>query len=81
MIRWRSVLGEEAALGDHVQPGEQSQPFIEDVAHHMAVTSRAEQFQGQQRANGVSRRNLPAAGKAGSLENAVQVGRDQGGDE
>jgi hypothetical protein len=38
-----TVLGEEAALGDHVQPGEQSQPFIEDVAHHMAVTSRAEQ--------------------------------------
>ena len=39
-----TVLSQKAALGHDVQPGEQSQSLIEDVAHDVAVTRRAEQL-------------------------------------
>ena len=32
-----AVLGEEGALGDGIESGEQGQPFIQHVAHDVAV--------------------------------------------
>ena len=76
-----TVLGQEASLGHHVQPGEQRQSLIEDVAHDVAVTRRAEQLQPQQAAHGVRCRNHLAAGEAGLGEDAIQIGWHQRGEE
>ena len=52
-----AVLGEERALRDHVEAGEQGQALIEDVGHDVAVTARSEQLQSQQRTKRVLRRD------------------------
>ncbi len=44
-----TVLGEERALGDDIQPGEEGQPLIQHRAHDMAVTRRARELQRQER--------------------------------
>lgn len=51
-----AVLGQESTLGCAVEPGKESEPFIEDIAHHMGVASIAEEFQGQKRAHGMTGR-------------------------
>ena len=60
-----TVLGQEAALGHDVEPGEQRQSFIEDGTHDVAVTRRAKQFEAQQASQGVRRRNHLAAREGG----------------
>ena len=52
-----AVLGQEGSFRRHVQPGEQGEPLIQDLGHDMAVAPRAEEFQPQQRADRVIRRN------------------------
>ena len=76
-----TVLGQEAALGHDVQSGEQRQALIKDVAHHVTVACGAEQLQRQQAAYGVRCRDLLAAGKAGLLEDTIQIGGYQCGQE
>ena len=44
-----TVFGEKRAFGDLIQTGKKSQPFVEDVTHHVTMTSGAEKLQGQKR--------------------------------
>ena len=76
-----TVLGEKTSFGHDIEPGKQCQTFIEDVTHDVAVAGGAEQLQRQQAAHGLGRRNHPAAGESSLLEDAVQTGSDQRGEE
>src|SRR5262249_52518965 len=76
-----TVLGEERALGDRVESGEEGQPLIEDIAHDVAVARVAEELQGQQRSHGATGRDQSRSGEAAASQDRVQLGGDQGGQE
>ena len=76
-----TVFGEERSLGDHVQPGEEGQPLVEDRAHDVAVACVAEELQGQQRPHGTAGRDHLRSGEAAACQDRVQVGGDQVGQE
>src|SRR5208337_4511837 len=53
-----AVLGEEAALRCHIEPGKERQSLIEDRTHDVTVPSTAEELQRQQRAHRLGCRDL-----------------------
>jgi len=67
-----TVFGQEGPFGDDVQAGKQGQAFIEDITHDMAVACVAEEFEGQQGAQGVRRGDHGRAGEAGLTDQAVK---------
>ena len=73
-----AVLGEEAALRDHVESGEERQPLIEHRTHDVAVPGTAEELQGEERAHRLGRGDLLRAGEARLLEHAARAGSSSG---
>ena len=76
-----TVLGEERALGDRVESGEEGQPFVEDIAHDVTVARVAEELQGQQRPQGTAGRDHVRSGEAAARQDRVDVGGAQVGQE
>ena len=77
-----AVLGQEGALGDHVEPGEQSaSPSSNTRAHDMAVARVAEQLQRQQGAHGVPGRHHLRSREARPVEQRIEPRRGQPGQE
>ena len=80
-INATAILGQEGALGDHIQPGKQGQAGVEDVGHHVTVTARAEQLQSQQGAQSMLGRDHGGAGKRRSLRDLLPGDAGQEGQE
>ena len=76
-----TVLGQERAFGDDIQPGEEGQPLIQHRAHDMTVACRPEQLQGQERSEGTTGRDHLRGGEPRPGEDAVQGDRGQHGQE
>ena len=71
----------ERPLGNDVQTGEQRQPFIQHMAHHMPVPGVGEELERQQRTDGAGGGDLLGAGEAGAGEDARQIAGGQIGQE
>jgi hypothetical protein len=67
-----AVLGQESALGCTVEPGKESEPLIEDIAHHMRVASIAKEFESQKRAHRMTGRDHLRARESGFLHQLIE---------
>ena len=76
-INAATVLREKGTLGNHVQPGEQGQSFVQHGTHDVAVAGGAEEFQPQQRAHRTACGNHLRAGQVGLGHDAVERDRRQ----
>ena len=81
--RWdaATVFGEGRSLGDDVQASEESQAVVKDRAHDVAMTCVAEELQGQERPQGARGRDHRGSGEPILLQQGIQLGRDQVGQE
>src|SRR5262249_52407706 len=70
-----TVLGQEGALGDDVESGEERQPFVEHMAHDMAVPCVAEELESEQRAHGAGGGDHGGAGELSAAKKGVESAR------
>lgn len=68
-----AVLGKKRSLGGAVQSGEESQSFIQRLAHHVAVASIAEELKGKKRSDGMSGRDHLGARESRLVKDLVET--------
>jgi hypothetical protein len=72
-----TVFGQEGAFGNDVQTGEQSESFIENIAHHMAVAGIAKEFERQQGTHGLAGGDHVRARQTGAAQHLIEFAGEQ----
>ena len=76
-----AIFGQKRTLGSAVESGKQGQAHIKDLAHDMAVAGIAKEFESQERADRMRRRDHFRAWKTRPVEDFVQTDLDEVGQE